>query len=753
MDPASVCDLFEELVQISQNDITFALNPGEVDEPQEANQSRCAERSSSSTLVCLWRVIGYNAWPAWLSPAEVRFDKTPIWVRIESIPPFYWNLSNLKELASKASPVYQLPPGIEDAVGMSNLRFRATIDINKPIFSGFFLRRQRLKDLWIQYKYERLHKLCFKCGVLTHDQSICFKSPTIIKDANGNVYPMFGVWLKSDSHERSTFSSPLAKWFQDWVLQKKLFHDSSLRNQVKIHKAIQNGEAAEIRECRRQLPGKKRIVSDDDEGSGEPNSDLVITQILLVYLPGIGEIAPFGNNSKSVSILDLQEATEKYATAKACNSGDEVSPTTLAQEEAMATIENISSLGETNMHHIVYNNPITPIENPVGEKPKPLQSKSLPVVPINPNVSLGDSSNQANELLGSMNTLMGRGREKPWMSNISKKLTPEELNDTTFSPRSNDHPKVSPWHRKGKEAVQTVPAAMGPRKRRGRPPKTQPPLAATPKSFKGGRKAKGSTGGKATSATQWHDRTFDLKLHFIDSHYVPSVGLLGGFGMCWMKGVSCNIQISSRYSIIGEISSDPPGIPWILVGTYKPPNSVDKELFWHKMGDYTLKTTHPILFLGDMNGTLRDSECFHYHGSVSRYSFDFRRMVDRAGLIDLGFQGPTFTWVKGSTNPRVGVAMKRARLDRGLASSEWIILFPQAIINHLAASESDHRPLLLDTMGGAICKGRQFKYENMWARDPQSFWVVKEAWKHRTHPNPMINFHKKGKATSRKLMS
>ncbi|KAF4350442.1 hypothetical protein F8388_009527 [Cannabis sativa] len=856
MDPASVCDLFEESVQISHNDITIALNPGEVDEPQEANQvllgkiisrHRLGKAAIQGSLKLSWNAIkGWKwneiesgiiqftfanradalnvlarrpwfvcgallvimPWPAWLSPAEVRFDKTPIWVRIESIPPFYWNLSNLKELASKASPVYELPPGIEDAVGMSNLRFRATIDIDKPIFSGFFLRRQRLKDLWIQYKYERLPKLCFKCGVLTHDQSTCFKSPTIIKDANGNVYPMFGVWLKSDSHERSTFSSPLAKWFHDWVLQKKLFHDSTLRNQVKIHKAIQNGEAAEIRECRRQLPGKKRIVSDNDEGSGEPNSDLVITQMPLVYLPGIGEIAPFGNNSKSVSILDLQEAAEKYAAAKACNSGDEVSPTILAQEEAMARTENISSLGETNMHHIVYNNPITPIENPVGEKPKTLQSKSLPVVPINSDVSLGDSSNQANELLGSQAQLVKWPSKECWadpkarellmgaltidkyhreptlfnpicdiedfrvhehldgprkrkaldgiifspnpspdptqktstrmhnvdntgsptpeevqdapdfQSNISKNLIPEELKVATFSPGSNYNPKVNLWQRKGKEALQTVLAAMGPRKRRGRPPKTQPPLAATPKLFKGGRKAKGSTGGKATSGTQWHDRTFDLKVN-LDNHFViiekkqkekpnsvPSVGLSGGLGMCWMKGISCNIQVSFKYSIIGEISSDPPGIPWILVGTYGPPNSVDKELFWHKMGDYTLKTTRPILFLGDMNGTLRDSECFHYHGSVSRYSFDFRRMVDRAGLIDLGFQGPAFTWVKGSTNPRVGVAMKRTRLDRGLASSEWRILFPQAIINHLAASESDHRPLLLDIMGGANCKGR-----------------------------------------------
>uniref|UniRef100_A0A803Q7E5 Reverse transcriptase n=1 Tax=Cannabis sativa TaxID=3483 RepID=A0A803Q7E5_CANSA len=50
-----------------------------------------------------------------------------------------------------------------------------------------------------------------------------------------------------------------------------------------------------------------------------------------------------------------------------------------------------------------------------------------------------------------------------------------------------------------------------------------------------------------------------------------------------------------------------------------------------------------------------------------------------------------------------------------------------------------------------MCKGRLFKYENMWARDPRCFWVVKEAWKKRLHSNPMINFHRKTKNTGRKL--
>ncbi|KAM6574657.1 hypothetical protein CsatA_022984 [Cannabis sativa] len=243
------------------------------------------------------------------------------------------------------------------------------------------------------------------------------------------------------------------------------------------------------------------------------------------------------------------------------------------------------------------------------------------------------------------------------------------------------------------------------------------------------------------------------RMKFEGSHYVPPIGRAGGLGLCWMKGVNCNIQFASRFLIIGEISSDPPGCVWKLFGTYGPPNGNDKEQFWNQMGELALNANTPILLCGDMNGTLKDSECFHYvrRSNPSRYAFDFRRMVQRVGLIDLGYLGPAFTWVKGGNGSQSGGAVKRARLDHGLASPEWRILFPNAIINHLSATGSDHRPLLLDTTAGVNCRRRSFKYENMWMRDPRCCWVVKEAWASQCHHNPMINFNRKLKATRVKL--
>ncbi|KAF4346450.1 hypothetical protein G4B88_022249 [Cannabis sativa] len=73
--------------------------------------------------------------------------------------------------------------------------------------------------------------------------------------------------------------------------------------------------------------------------------------------------------------------------------------------------------------------------------------------------------------------------------------------------------------------------------------------------------------------------------------------------------------------------------------------------------------------LEDLNGTLSDNECYNYNGNMARYAFDLRRMVHRSGLIDLGFQGPVYTWAKGGTSSNGVSKMKRVRIVEGGSSS------------------------------------------------------------------------------------
>ncbi|KAF4398266.1 hypothetical protein G4B88_007545 [Cannabis sativa] len=635
---------------------------------------------------------------------------------------------------------------------MSTLRFRATIDLNKPIFSGFFLRRQKLKDLWIKYKYERLPKLCFKCGLLTHDQSVCFKTPTVVKDGSGNYYPKFGVWLKSDDTERSTFTTPLAKWFQDWVLQKRIFLDPTLRNPLKVQKAIRHGESDELRECRRQLPGKKQIVSDEEHNQEASQAELVITQLPLVSLPGIGEVAPFGKNTKSVSIQDLQELkkvvvrdaeessngnpsaariTDKDGASRNTVTDDQMQTAPCEQKE-LANSKQTASPIVTEQSEAHIDSPVTKAKTqdipystsilgsqallmdwPSTEcwaQPKarellmggltldkyfreptlfnalmdindfrvqehlvgPHKRKASDGIILKPSPEKHVYDHGHNE--ANLNTpITDTQHHSPTKTSQQQQSESKNQSDVFGEFNSGSAEAPSSSKRRGrprKSPTPTTKTSCTPRKR-GRPPKAKHGLSATPKSFKW----------KKKHLYQW----------------------LEGLRLFNSKKM---IDASSKFIIYAIIDFEQKGLKWLLLGIYGPPHREDKEDFWISIGDMVNQSSRHVLLIGDMNGTLKDAECFHYskRGNSSRYAFDFRRMVNGVGLIDLCFQGPCYTWAKDRNNNNYGGSTKRARLDRGLASSDWRILFPNAIVKHLSSTGSDHRPIILDSTGGVNCE-------------------------------------------------
>ena len=71
------------------------------------------------------------------------------------------------------------------------------------------------------------------------------------------------------------------------------------------------------------------------------------------------------------------------------------------------------------------------------------------------------------------------------------------------------------------------------------------------------------------------------------------------------------------------------------------------------------------------------------------------------------------------------------RLDRGVATVDWLLKFPTTHVHHLEAFHSDHRPLLLATDSEArrfYRKGRPFRFEAMWLKDKTCEMVIKTSW-------------------------
>ena len=97
-------------------------------------------------------------------------------------------------------------------------------------------------------------------------------------------------------------------------------------------------------------------------------------------------------------------------------------------------------------------------------------------------------------------------------------------------------------------------------------------------------------------------------------------------------------------------------------------------------------------------------------------------------LKDLGYNGFPFTWC----NRRSGDQNIWIRLDRGVATVEWILRFPTTRIHHLDCFHSYHKTIILcmdSELNRFYRKSRPFQFEAMWLKDSTCEEVVRNSWK------------------------
>ena len=110
---------------------------------------------------------------------------------------------------------------------------------------------------------------------------------------------------------------------------------------------------------------------------------------------------------------------------------------------------------------------------------------------------------------------------------------------------------------------------------------------------------------------------------------------------------------------------------------------------------------------------------------------DFRKILDWCELKNIWFQGQEFTW----SNCRDGSNLIQERLDGGVHSFEWGMLFSNSFIRHLNFNFSDHRPLLVEVLNvelmldrGVIRGWRRFHFESCWVEREDCHRLVSQNW-------------------------
>lgn len=84
--------------------------------------------------------------------------------------------------------------------------------------------------------------------------------------------------------------------------------------------------------------------------------------------------------------------------------------------------------------------------------------------------------------------------------------------------------------------------------------------------------------------------------------------------------------------------------------------------------------------------------------------------MSKAELVDLNFNGPSFTW-HGSRNDD----LVEERLDRGLTNQLWQIVWPNTIVTHGTILGSNHCPIIIRCGTWRKTCHKLFRFEAFWA--------------------------------------
>ena len=142
--------------------------------------------------------------------------------------------------------------------------------------------------------------------------------------------------------------------------------------------------------------------------------------------------------------------------------------------------------------------------------------------------------------------------------------------------------------------------------------------------------------------------------------------------------------------------------------------------------------------MGDFNELVRIEEKQGRHHRSERQMQLFRDALDDCRFMDLGFTGPQFTW----TNNRAG-DMTWERLDRVVATPEWVSLFPSVRVHHLDCRWSDHKPLWIGTKRMVMPTRKPFRFEEVWTSDSSCEETIEAAWQKSKPGVPMYSVWEK----------
>jgi hypothetical protein len=215
-------------------------------------------------------------------------------------------------------------------------------------------------------------------------------------------------------------------------------------------------------------------------------------------------------------------------------------------------------------------------------------------------------------------------------------------------------------------------------------------------------------------------------LWFSNGVAVDCNGRSGGLALWWHQEIMVEVRPWCQYFIDAKITLN--NKSWRFSGIYGEPRTDLRGKTWEALRFLRRQDDLPWLCAGDFNEILFRAEQKGGNLRSARQMEDFSQCLTDCGLADLGYSGYDFTW----DNKRDGADNIQVRLDRGMATSSFLDIFPLTQVEHIITEESDHMALLIRVQE-ELPRVRQmgqrgFQYEEMWIKHEGYEEMVKEAW-------------------------
>uniref|UniRef100_A0A803Q0M3 Reverse transcriptase domain-containing protein n=1 Tax=Cannabis sativa TaxID=3483 RepID=A0A803Q0M3_CANSA len=602
-------------------------------------------------------------------------DSSPIRVRVYDIPPRFWTQKNATAIANKIGSVISIDRMWRNGFPTNEyIRLRVSISLLKPLFVVLFLPMEEGVSLWCYFKYEHLPFVCYKCGIVGHDESICWRQRRMITDDFNNTVPMYGPWMRLGFRKKDCFS--------DYALyeQERFNREvSDIRVQEVVEQNLCAGvedfepalvgteihmEALLEAETSRQGGEKSQLVQEDVHGltavaEGNPISKKVAE-------PSQGHSGPSG---KSHYVHEKEGQKDVVVGDRFASDMKDVGPTIFS---------NFGSKGK----HIADMDEMGKRPSCAGasgpEKKRKLEG------PMDPTLDIISEPINIRELNGGLKKSCPEPSDKP----IPLKI--DTLLGSNDGGNQENEEKASQSLIKNDSVVQRGGALSDDSKRLGK-------------------------------CTVVDNEDFSMAE---EAGRIMPPNSTCGLALFWRRGWDLQVINSDFHKITVRFGKDRTVPEWISCFTYAPPCRSLRLDFWKELSVNMSNFSCPWIVMGDLNSILSADEKCGGRPVTRAEGQGLREFIFNLGGIDLEGVGAIFTWTNGKNWKR----LIREKLDRVVVSADWISNFKKAGVRNLAVRHSDHGAIVLDTRMDREVVKTPFRFLDAWSRDPGCRRIIDEAW-------------------------